>query len=42
MNKTWKNKLFFCLSVSQGTPGSDGPPGRDGAGGVKVGYFDFI
>lgn len=28
--------VFSFDLLSQGTPGSDGPPGRDGAVGVKV------
>lgn len=26
----------YCVYFVQGTPGSDGPPGRDGATGIKV------
>lgn len=27
---------LFCAVIRQGNPGSDGPPGRDGATGIKV------
>lgn len=27
---------LYCAAIRQGNPGSDGPPGRDGATGVKV------
>lgn len=28
--------VLYCAAIWQGNPGSDGPPGRDGATGVKV------
>lgn len=28
--------------VFQGNPGSDGPPGRDGSAGIKVGNIMFM
>lgn len=34
MSRASSNGILF--SIAQGSPGADGPPGRDGAAGVKV------